>query len=148
MTVLPSGAVVNVLTVSSCLVDDPAGSMADAPVPPPTAPVQSPASDEATKAAEDAKAAKRAEITAKLAELKILKEKEETQKTMYFGDHNGITCDGCGAVPIVGYRYKCKDCANHDICETCYDAWAGGKMTNGLGKQVVSLKAEDHRALC
>ena len=57
----------------------------------------------------------------------------------------GITCDGCGAGPIVGYRYRCKDCANHDVCETCYDSYLAGKVTNGLGKQVVSLKAEDHR---
>ena len=57
----------------------------------------------------------------------------------------GITCDGCGCGPIVGYRYRCRDCANHDVCENCYDSWAAGKVTNGLGKQVVSLKAEDHR---
>ena len=54
-------------------------------------------------------------------------------------------CDGCGVSPVVGYRYKCKDCANHDICENCYDAWKGGKVTNGLGKQVISPKPEDHR---
>jgi len=63
---------------------------------------------------------------------------------MYFGEHPGITCDGCGAVPLVGYRYKCKQCANHDVCETCYDKWAGGKMENA-GKQVLSANATDHR---
>ena len=57
----------------------------------------------------------------------------------------GITCDGCGAAPLVGYRYKCRDCANHDVCETCYDDWCSGKVKNGLGKQTISNKKEDHR---
>ena len=94
---------------------------------------------------EEAKVAKRREIEEKLAALKLAKAKEEEQKTNYFGDHTGITCDGCGTVPIVGYRYRCKGCANHDICESCFDAWAGGKgeMKNELGKQVLSAKAED-----
>jgi hypothetical protein len=99
-----------------------------------------------TASAEElAKAAKRAEIAEKIAALKLTQKKEEEQKTMYFGEHDGITCDGCGLGPIVGYRYKCKDCPNHDVCETCYDSWAAGKMTNGLGKQTISAKAEDHR---
>ena len=92
------------------------------------------------------KAAKRKEIEEKLAELKLQKQKEEEQKTIYFGDHHGITCDGCGVGPIVGYRYKCKDCPNHDICENCYDSFkTKGVMANGLGKQTISQKAGDHR---
>lgn len=89
---------------------------------------------------------KRAEIEAKIAAMKLQQAKEAEQKSNFFGDHAGITCDGCGAA-IVGYRYKCKECANHDCCETCYDAWVGGKVTNSLGKQAISLKPEDHR-LC
>ena len=96
--------------------------------------------------AEEIKAKKRAEIEAKLAELKLNQAKEAEQKANFFGDHTGITCDGCGAA-IIGYRYKCKDCANHDTCENCYDEWTRGKVTNNLGKQVISSKAEDHR-LC
>lgn len=92
-----------------------------------------------------AKAAKRAEIEVKLAALKLQQAKEQEQKTNFFGEHPGITCDGCGVAPIVGYRYHCKDCPNHDVCENCYDDWQNGKMTNGLGKQVISLKQEDHR---
>lgn len=42
-------------------------------------------------------------------------------------------------------RYKCKQCANHDVCETCYDSWANGKMENGLSKQVLSTNAADHQ---
>ena len=100
----------------------------------------------AAESEEEIKARKRAEIEAKLAALKLSQEKEAEQKANFFGDHAGITCDGCG-VAIVGYRYKCKDCANHDCCENCYDAWKLGKMTNGLGKQTISTKPEDHR-LC
>ena len=92
-----------------------------------------------------AKAAKRAEIEAKVAALRLQQEKEAEQKTNFFGEHKGITCDGCGTSPLVGYRYRCKDCANHDVCETCYDAWKGGTVANGLGKQIISTKADDHR---
>ena len=52
---------------------------------------------------EEKKAAKRKEIEERLAGLKL-----QQEKTMYFGEHPGITCDGCGACPMVGYRYKCK----------------------------------------
>eukprot|EP00962_Isochrysis_galbana_P025210 scaffold7740_cov112-Isochrysis_galbana.AAC.9 len=91
-----------------------------------------------------AQAAKRAEIEARIAALRLKQAKEEEQKTLFFGDHPGITCDGCG-VNIVGYRYKCKDCSNHDVCESCYDSHQKGVVTNSLGKQVISTKAEDHR---
>ena len=57
---------------------------------------------------EEKKAAKRTEIEEKLAGLKLQQEKEASQKTMYFGEHPGITCDACGSCPMVGYRYKCK----------------------------------------
>ena len=45
---------------------------------------------------EEVKAKKRAEIEAKLAALKLKQEKEQDQRTNFFGDHAGITCDGCG----------------------------------------------------
>ena len=94
---------------------------------------------------DEARAAKRKEIEEKLAALKLQKEKEAEQKTRYFGNHPGITCDGCGVGPIVGYRYKCKSCPNHDVCETCYDQTKAGKVENGLGKQVISANAADHK---
>jgi len=34
--------------------------------------------------------------------------------------HYGITCDGCGANPIVGPRFKCESCPDYDLCSTCY----------------------------
>ena len=112
----------------------------------PAQPAATPDITDANLSPEEIKAKKRAEIEAKVAAMKLTQAKEAEQKAAFFGDHAGITCDGCGAA-IVGYRYKCKDCANHDCCETCYDAWVGGKMTNTLGKQTISLKPEDHR-LC
>jgi len=31
-----------------------------------------------------------------------------------------VVCDGCGARPIKGFRYKCKSCDNFDYCSVCY----------------------------
>jgi hypothetical protein len=33
--------------------------------------------------------------------------------------HNYVTCDGCGAKPITGIRYKCSVCEDFDFCEKC-----------------------------
>jgi hypothetical protein len=54
--------------------------------------------------------------------------------------------DGCGAVPMVGYRYHCSKCANHDVCETCYNAWDNGNgvLTNNLAQQKLSSDPKDH----
>mmetsp|Transcript_55678 Transcript_55678/g.148042 ORF Transcript_55678/g.148042 Transcript_55678/m.148042 type:complete len:187 (+) Transcript_55678:24-584(+) len=109
---------------------------------------------------EAAKAAKRAEIVAKVKAAQELREKQarleafrEAKKeeiaekgTAYFGEHAGIHCDACATVPIFGYRYLCKSCSAHDICESCYDAWAGGDgvMPNKLSMQVLSTNPADH----
>lgn len=31
-----------------------------------------------------------------------------------------ITCDGCGMSPIYSSRYSCNQCADYDLCQTCY----------------------------
>jgi len=113
-----------------------------------------PASAESTPAAEpapalseeEALAAKRKEVEEKVAALKLQRKKEEEQRTNFFGEHPGITCDGCGTRPIVGYRYHCKSCPNHDVCESCYDAWKGGSgtMANGANMQVISKDPTAH----
>ena len=36
-----------------------------------------------------------------------------------FGTHSTITCDGCSTYPVVGYRWKCNVCKNHDLCDAC-----------------------------
>ncbi|KAK4158700.1 hypothetical protein QBC43DRAFT_328478 [Cladorrhinum sp. PSN259] len=33
--------------------------------------------------------------------------------------HRGCQCNGCGLVPIRGIRYRCANCADFDLCETC-----------------------------
>lgn len=33
--------------------------------------------------------------------------------------HRGCQCNGCGAVPIRGIRYRCANCADFDLCEIC-----------------------------
>ena len=35
--------------------------------------------------------------------------------------HSGITCDGCGTIPLCGIRYKCAECVDFDLCSSCYD---------------------------
>ena len=69
---------------------------------------------------DEEKAAKRAEIMANLAKAKAEKERVEALKKQQaeidprkFGTHVGITCDGCNVMPIVGYRWRCKNCKNH-----------------------------------
>ena len=36
------------------------------------------------------------------------------------GIHRGVECDGCGASPIRGLRFKCTTCPDYDLCRTCY----------------------------
>lgn len=33
--------------------------------------------------------------------------------------HRGCACNACGTVPIRGIRYRCANCADFDLCETC-----------------------------
>ena len=33
--------------------------------------------------------------------------------------HSFVKCDGCGEQPLVGIRYRCKECEDFDFCETC-----------------------------
>jgi hypothetical protein len=40
----------------------------------------------------------------------------ETTKT----EHVHIYCDGCNTKPIVGIRFKCLECSDFDLCETCF----------------------------
>ncbi|XP_018569323.1 ZZ-type zinc finger-containing protein P35G2.11c-like [Anoplophora glabripennis] len=34
--------------------------------------------------------------------------------------HDGIQCDECKSLDILGIRYKCKSCRNYDLCDPCY----------------------------
>merc|ERR1711916_397470 len=63
-----------------------------------------------------------------------------------FGEHLGITCDGCECRPINGFRYNCTVCENHDFCENCYTTFAESNVVihNNAENINMSLKAEDH----
>eukprot|EP00890_Picochlorum_soloecismus_P005442 jgi/Picsp_1/589/NSC_00586-R1_prt1 protein len=42
--------------------------------------------------------------------------------------HFGVGCDACGQYPILGRRYRCKDCpeaVGFDICGSCHDRGVG-----------------------
>ncbi|KAH8274072.1 hypothetical protein KR044_009872 [Drosophila immigrans] len=43
--------------------------------------------------------------------------------------HDGVECDGCGTLPMIGFRYKCVQCPNFDLCQNCE---AGHKHPNHL----------------
>ena len=34
--------------------------------------------------------------------------------------HQDIFCDYCGALPIIGPRFKCRVCESHDLCSVCF----------------------------
>lgn len=33
--------------------------------------------------------------------------------------HRGVSCNSCGMIPIQGVRYRCSNCIDFDLCETC-----------------------------
>ena len=45
----------------------------------------------------------------------IFEKDQISNKVMHFG----VKCDGCGAFPIVGCRFKCAVCDDFDYCENC-----------------------------
>ncbi|KAE8731877.1 Transcriptional corepressor LEUNIG [Hibiscus syriacus] len=51
----------------------------------------------------------------------------DVYSSLFFGNgpkvHVAVGCDYCGMSPIIGERYKCKDCVEKigfDLCESCY----------------------------
>ncbi|EDW90437.1 protein ref(2)P [Drosophila yakuba] len=39
-----------------------------------------------------------------------------------FTIHDSVECDGCGLAPLIGFRYKCVQCSNYDLCQKCESA--------------------------
>ena len=39
--------------------------------------------------------------------------------SQYSTTHTDIKCNNCGACPIIGYRYKCLECPNYNLCDKC-----------------------------
>lgn len=103
---------------------------------------------------------KRAEIIRKVAEARAAqaaaKEAKEAKKKFQpapeprkFGTHTGITCDGCGVLPIIGYRWRCRNCKNHDLCDSCYDVFKGGKLLHANARRnPVSMSLDHHEFFC
>lgn len=42
---------------------------------------------------------------------------DATKRNSYV--HRGCACNACGVVPIRGIRYRCANCADFDLCESC-----------------------------
>ena len=39
--------------------------------------------------------------------------------------HSKVMCDGCGMLPISGWRYKCAICEDYNLCENCEERIGG-----------------------
>jgi hypothetical protein len=101
------------------------------------APVAVPAAAAAVKAPQDDEEyqRKRAEVMRKVAEARAAQAAAaaaaesakaadaEAPEAKKFGTHTGITCDGCAVQPIQGYRWRCRICKNHDLCDACYEVF-------------------------
>lgn len=56
--------------------------------------------------------------------------------------HVGVGCDYCGMCPIIGERYKCKDCVEKvgfDLCQNCYQG------SSNLPGRFNQQHKEDHK---
>lgn len=98
---------------------------------------------------------KRAEVMRKVAEARAAQEKAAAAKAKKFqaapearkfGTHTSITCDGCAVQPIIGYRWRCRICKNHDLCDACYDTFKNeGKLLHVNGRRnPISLIPDRH----
>jgi len=39
--------------------------------------------------------------------------------------HSNVMCDGCGMLPLKGWRYKCSICDDYSLCENCEERIGG-----------------------
>jgi hypothetical protein len=53
--------------------------------------------------------------------------------------HRGVMCDGCGAAPICGARFKCTVCHNFDLCEKCES-----KNIHDASHPLIKLRVDHH----
>ncbi|KAJ9454254.1 Protein ref(2)P [Diplonema papillatum] len=101
-------------------------------------------------AKEREKAEKRKQVEKAVADARALQELEQKEKdklenqSKLFGTHVGITCDGCGTAPVVGFRWHCLKCRNHDLCDACHEQFKGGKLPHNNRLNNVSQQLENH----
>jgi len=55
--------------------------------------------------------------------------------------HIGVVCDGCGATPISGPRYKCSVCPDYDLCESCEEK----KVHSATGHPLIKMRLPKSR---
>ena len=51
--------------------------------------------------------------------IEIIKNNKKEKKSTCNTIHNGIKCEKCFKEPIIGYRYKCIQCDNYNLCQDC-----------------------------
>lgn len=55
-----------------------------------------------------------------------------------------LTCDGCGASPLRGDRWRCISCTDYDLCETCHD----NKIHSHHRFEMIPFQCETHDCYC
>ncbi|KAJ3159074.1 hypothetical protein HDU86_001973 [Geranomyces michiganensis] len=66
---------------------------------------------------EDGGVTEQTDDTERLMQLLSAISEEQAEKDGYV--HRSITCNHCGISPIRGFRFKCANCVDYDVCETC-----------------------------
>jgi len=68
---------------------------------------------------------------------KIQNSKDNFEELIYYKNkfncktvHDGIKCDNCLKMPIIGIRYKCSICDNYNLCEKCEEENANSQKHN------------------
>ena len=101
---------------------------------------------EIEKAFENKYKNKEKEMENKLNEMsQIIQEKTEEnskiKKSRCDTTHHGIKCDKCNKVPIYGYRYKCSECNNYNLCENCEEE---NSITEDHPHNFIKIKKEEN----
>ena len=53
--------------------------------------------------------------------IELKKEKSIFESSICKTVHKNIKCKHCFSMPIIGYRYKCSQCDDYNLCQQCYD---------------------------
>ena len=56
--------------------------------------------------------------------------------------HSKVMCDGCGMLPISGWRYKCTICDDYNLCENCEER-IGRKHDHPFIKLIYSIMLKE-----